>query len=169
LSFLAGAMTNHDNEEHQHEKERDEGPADPLAAVGRPENDEDIDEEKEIAEAAASPARDLDEAASLREQTEDIKRLRSYASVTSINSADAVARPSDAPAAKKWYRKLNPLRWGGIPPVPEVRTVCPEAKASFFNKLFFQWQASLMQVRPPGALPAASETPCDLTPAADGV
>ena len=137
-------MTERDYEKEQHDKERDEGPADPLAAVGRPENDEDIEAEKEIAEATANPAKDVDEVASLREQTEEIKRLRSYASVTSINSTDVVANAE--PPAKKWYQKINPLRWGAIPPVPEARAVCPESEAGFFNKLFFQWQASLMQV-----------------------
>jgi ATP-binding cassette, subfamily C (CFTR/MRP), member 1 len=137
-------MTNKDHEK-EYEKERDEGPADPMTAVGRPTNDDDSEEEKEmkeIAVATAEPDDSLDEIESIREQTEEIKKLKSYQSATSVGSV--TQNPDVKP--KKWYQKLNPLRWGGIPPVPEVRKVCPENEAGFFNKLFFQWQASLMQV-----------------------
>lgn len=131
--------------EKDYEKERDEGPADPLAKVGSPDNDEDIDEEKRIATASlAEPEKDLDEAASIREQQEEIERIKSYASAASALSVP----PSNRDATKKkkkWYNNLNPLRWGAIPPVPEVRTVCPETEAGFFSKLIFNWQGSLMR------------------------
>src|SRR3569833_4059294 len=127
--------------EKEYERERDET-ADPLAEAVRPEHDEDIDEEKEIA-AAAAQSDDMDEIESIREQTEEINRMKRYASVTSANSVPDDAEPQ---TRKKWYRNLNPLRWGAVPPVPEVRKVCPEAQAGFLCKLIFQWQASLMQV-----------------------
>ncbi|KAF3771283.1 hypothetical protein M406DRAFT_248309 [Cryphonectria parasitica EP155] len=46
---------------------------------------------------------------------------------------------------KTWSQRLNPLKWGAIPPVPEEREVSHEYQASFFSKLFFTWQGPLMR------------------------
>lgn len=53
-----------------------------------------------------------------------------------------------APGKKPWYKKVNPMRWGGIPPVPEARTASPEHNASFFSLVYFQWVAPIMKVSP---------------------
>jgi ATP-binding cassette subfamily C (CFTR/MRP) protein 1 len=77
-------------------------------------------------------------------------RTKSYATNTS-----AVTRTDshvDEPAKKaSWYRrlKLNPLRWGGIPPVPETRKVCREYNAPFLSLVYFQWVAPLMSASLP--------------------
>lgn len=77
-----------------------------------------------------------------------IDRTKSYATNTS-----AVTRTDshiDEPAQKpSWYRKLNPLRWGGIPPVPETRKVCREYNAPFLSLVYFQWVAPLMSASLP--------------------
>jgi ATP-binding cassette, subfamily C (CFTR/MRP), member 1 len=52
----------------------------------------------------------------------------------------------DEDVKKKWYRRLNPLRWGPMPPVPKERQVSRETNAGFWSKLTFQWMAPLMRV-----------------------
>ncbi|KAJ4249461.1 ATP-binding cassette transporter yor1 [Fusarium torreyae] len=48
------------------------------------------------------------------------------------------------PQKKSWRRKLNPLRWGSLPPVPEKPMQSREHDAGFFSKLTFQWMGPLM-------------------------
>ncbi|PQK14728.1 hypothetical protein BB8028_0005g02570 [Beauveria bassiana] len=45
---------------------------------------------------------------------------------------------------KTWKQKLNPLRWGAIPEIPQERIVSREYGASIFSKLFFNWMTPLM-------------------------
>lgn len=47
---------------------------------------------------------------------------------------------------KRWYKRLNPLRWEEPPPVPEERTVSKEYGAGFFSIISFQWMSPLMRV-----------------------
>lgn len=47
---------------------------------------------------------------------------------------------------KPWYKTLNPLRWGGIPPVPDERIISPEHNAGIFSRLTFGWVTPLMVV-----------------------
>ena len=47
---------------------------------------------------------------------------------------------------KKWYRNLNPLRWGRTPPVPTERSISREYGASIFSIITFQWMAPMMDV-----------------------
>ena len=80
-----------------------------------------------------------------KERSPEFHRMKSYATTTS-----AVTRTDshvDTPAAKKpWYKNLNPLRWGRIPPVPETRSVSREYTAPFLSLVYFQWMAPLMSV-----------------------
>ncbi|TPX13454.1 uncharacterized protein E0L32_006184 [Thyridium curvatum] len=130
----------------EHEKDRNPS-VDLLTDVQRPDHDEDIDAEKEIA--SAELERDVDpldkagagDDAESIEQREELARLRSYATNTSATTAATSRHP---PVQRKWYKTPNPLRWGRIPDVPEEKTVCPEYKAGFFNKLIFYWQGPLM-------------------------
>ena len=71
----------------------------------------------------------------------DLNRLRSIATATSVTSATATNR---LPEQKPWYKQPNPLRWGKTPPVPKEREVCPEHKAGFFSGLVFQWMGPMM-------------------------
>jgi len=75
------------------------------------------------------------------DRRDDINRLRSMATATSVTSTTATNR---LPEPKPWYKQPNPLRWGAIPPVPAEKEVCPEHTAGFFSLLVFQWIAPLM-------------------------
>ncbi|KAF2970803.1 hypothetical protein GQX73_g2838 [Xylaria multiplex] len=48
------------------------------------------------------------------------------------------------PQTKPWYRTPNPLRWGGIPPIPDKPIVSREYKAGFLSQLTFGWITPMM-------------------------
>lgn len=52
-------------------------------------------------------------------------------SATSITRTESHVESTNK--KKPWYKSLNPLRWGGIPPVPETRKVCREYNAPFLS------------------------------------
>lgn len=72
----------------------------------------------------------------------ELKATKSHATDTSVATTSANRQPESKP----WYKTPNPLRWGGVPPVPEERIVSREYKAGFFSQLTFQWMAPLMSV-----------------------
>lgn len=114
--------------------------SDPTADLS---GQESVEEEKEIAEHALEEGTGGDDGEPSEEvqREEELSRTKSCATQTSV--ATEAARP--AQEDKPWYKNMNPLRWGSIPPVPEKRLPSPEYSASFLSKLVFQWQASLMQ------------------------
>lgn len=69
---------------------------------------------------------------------------KSYATDTSAASRREIVpqKPTDRP----WYKKLNPLRWGAIPQIPDERMVSREGKAGFWSQLTFSWMTPLMTV-----------------------
>ncbi|GKT40843.1 multidrug resistance protein fer6 [Colletotrichum spaethianum] len=71
----------------------------------------------------------------------ELKATKSHATDTSVATTAATRRQ---PESKPWYKTPNPLKWGGIPPVPEEKIVSREYKAGFFSLLTFQWMAPLM-------------------------
>ncbi|KAI1776106.1 ATP-binding cassette transporter protein YOR1-like protein [Hypoxylon cercidicola] len=74
----------------------------------------------------------------------ELKHTRSYAT-----DASGIARTdsrASVPVTRTWYKTLNPLLWGSIPPVPKERQISREYGAGFFSKLTFQWMAPLMSV-----------------------
>jgi hypothetical protein len=130
--------------------ERDLAPADPTAESVDPTHDEPLDgdgDEKDFIEIATHGQGSSHTASEERPRGDDKRpafdRTKSYATTTS-----AVTRTDshvDDPAQKRsWFGKLNPLRWGGIPPVPETRKVCREYNAPFLSLVYFQWVAPLM-------------------------
>jgi len=62
--------------------------------------------------------------------------------VTTVTTT-ASSRPQE-PVKKSWYHKINPLRYGKVPPVPKERVVSREHTANFFSMLTFQWINPLM-------------------------
>ncbi|KAJ6184684.1 ABC transporter family protein [Penicillium mononematosum] len=48
------------------------------------------------------------------------------------------------PPVKPWYRTPNPLRWGGIPPIPDEPIVSPKSKVGFLSLLTFDWITPMM-------------------------
>ncbi|KAA8575269.1 hypothetical protein MFRU_002g01950 [Monilinia fructicola] len=76
------------------------------------------------------------------EKRPEMKQVQSYAT-----SNSAVTRTDShvyQPVKKAWYKKINPLRWGAVPPVPENRTPSKEYTASFLSLVYFQWMAPIM-------------------------
>ncbi|KAK3359696.1 P-loop containing nucleoside triphosphate hydrolase protein [Lasiosphaeria hispida] len=69
----------------------------------------------------------------------DLSLIESHATATSVATT-----PAWEAKQKPWYKQPNPMRWGGIKPVPGERQVSPEYKAGFFSALFFQWMAPMM-------------------------
>ncbi|KAJ6161271.1 ABC transporter integral membrane type 1, partial [Penicillium chermesinum] len=59
---------------------------------------------------------------------------------------DLQVRSLEPVKGREWSRRLNPLRWQSIPPVPEQRSVSKEYGAGFFSIISFQWMSSLMNV-----------------------
>ena len=78
------------------------------------------------------------------EKRPPIDRAISYATNASVPESHI-----EQTRKKAWYKYINPLRWGGIPPVPEKRVVSREYNAPFLSLVYFQWIAPLMQVREP--------------------
>lgn len=66
---------------------------------------------------------------------------KSYATDVSLASF-APAQRQQRP--KTWRDRVNPLRWGSIPAVPEEPIVSREYTAGFFSKLTFEWMTPLM-------------------------
>ncbi|KAF2200754.1 ABC multidrug transporter-like protein [Delitschia confertaspora ATCC 74209] len=76
----------------------------------------------------------------------NLSRLNSGTSGISTISEDLSDAKSSASAKKKWYKKVNPLRWGKKPPVPDSREVSPEWKAGFLSRVTFHWMGPIMTV-----------------------
>ncbi|KAJ5675972.1 hypothetical protein N7462_008869 [Penicillium macrosclerotiorum] len=78
----------------------------------------------------------------------DVEKLQAAESSGSASGDEAKAPEPDElrPAEKKWYRRLNPIRWQTPPPVPEERTPSREHGASFLSIISFQWMSPLMKV-----------------------
>ncbi|TQV91051.1 ABC metal ion transporter [Cordyceps javanica] len=68
--------------------------------------------------------------------------------VTQTNATDASVGTTATglpPQEKKtWKQKLNPLRWGGVPEIPQERIISREYGASIFSQVFFNWMTPLM-------------------------
>ncbi|KAL8326520.1 hypothetical protein RB597_003020 [Gaeumannomyces tritici] len=77
---------------------------------------------------------------------ESLNRTKSSATDASAytTASATVNRLREEWAARPWHRKLNPLRWGTIPPIPDERAECPEYRANFLSMLVFSWMAPLM-------------------------
>ncbi|KAL1902719.1 ATP-binding cassette transporter yor1 [Sporothrix stenoceras] len=146
------AASEYENEK-EHEREITEGP-DPISSsvAANKNEEEDVISEKDVAMGAMGSSypdeeSDLDDAEVGRAQEiqQEMSRVRSTATDASATSAATSAAAADPPPKKSFLQKLNPLRWGKVPDVPDVRTVCPEEKANFFSKLIFHWQGPLMR------------------------
>lgn len=131
------------------ENEVERTAADPSAAFQDPNSPEPVDvdgEEKDDIEVPHhSPLRhdDSRSVSNSNEKKPPIDRAISYATNASVPESHIEE------TKKAWYKQINPLRWGEIPPVPEKRVVSREYNASFLSLVYFQWIAPLMQVSEP--------------------
>ncbi|KAJ4300867.1 ATP-binding cassette transporter yor1 [Kalmusia sp. IMI 367209] len=94
----------------------------------------------------AKVEKDLEANADKRSTRGPLSRLQSATSGASEWSSEISDTKSSASARKKWYKNMNPLRWGEKPSVPETRLPSREYNAGFFSRLTFQWMAPLMTV-----------------------
>ncbi|PVI00243.1 hypothetical protein DM02DRAFT_527341 [Periconia macrospinosa] len=76
----------------------------------------------------------------------NLSRFQSSTSGVSSFSGELSSTRSSTVARKKWYKRVNPLKWGKKPPIPEKREVSAEYRAGFLSRLTFQWMAPLMVV-----------------------
>ena len=77
-------------------------------------------------------------------QVHDVQRTLTTSTSLSILTTNNDEPKSELHKNKPWYKKLNPLKWGGKPPVPKEREVSHEYTAGFFSQLVFQWMSPLM-------------------------
>ena len=63
-----------------------------------------------------------------------------------ISTGQAQLQSTAEEGKQPWYGRLNPLRWGKMPPIPRERTICPEYGASWLSKLTFEWMTPIMRV-----------------------
>lgn len=89
-------------------------------------------------------ADDADAEAAPKPQKLDLKQTKSYA--TSASGLSRTESNIIEAKPKPWHKKLNPLRWGAVAPVPKEKGASREYKAGFFSQLTFQWMAPLMHV-----------------------
>lgn len=83
-------------------------------------------------------------------ERERLEQQQSHATSTSLARTTSTA--TEVNKKKPWYKTLNPLRWGQIPPVPTKRTPSREATASWLSIVYFQWMAPIMSVCNQGTL-----------------
>lgn len=76
----------------------------------------------------------------------NLSRFQSAASGVSEYSDELSSSTKSAKSKKKWYKNVNPLKWGPKPPVPEIREVSREYHAGLFSRLTFQWMSPIMTV-----------------------
>lgn len=111
-------------------------PARPTAEK-RENDDAEASIEKEPVKTAAESA----------ERTSELDRTGTRATDASVTT-QATADAGQNQPPRKWYQKLNPLRWGGVSPVPDERRPSPEHTAGFLSLLTFTWMGALMTVSP---------------------
>ncbi len=125
------------------EKERDFGLVDPQAKGQQPT----ANNEPEFAPIKAGQSeKDIEKVLTANEINGSKVGLSHVQTSTSAWTENSDAESAAPSSVKKRKRKLNPLKWGPKPPVPEERTVCPEYGASIFARLTFQWMHPLMAV-----------------------
>ncbi|KAF3005742.1 hypothetical protein E8E13_006603 [Curvularia kusanoi] len=115
------------------EKEREVGLVDPQAAAEKPTEYEPIKTEPSARDPEADPKR-----------RQSLTRLESSTSALSDFSDSETTSTKSSVRKKKLYKRLNPLKWGGKPPIPKEREVCPEYKANALSRITFQWMQPLM-------------------------
>ncbi|KAK1247857.1 hypothetical protein MKX07_000745 [Trichoderma sp. CBMAI-0711] len=71
---------------------------------------------------------------------EALRATKSHATDASVATTAAVVQQPKL----RWYKRINPMRWGGIPEIPKERIVSREYQAGFFSRLTFYWMNPLM-------------------------
>jgi hypothetical protein len=125
-------------------------PSDTQAASLPPTNfekssDSDEDKIREFGEKDAERSEKIDEISEKDEsRIADLEEIKTGA--TEASAITPTTSVTQAQQKKPWHKKLNPLRWGSPPPVPEKPVQSREHDAGFLSKLTFQWMGPLMHV-----------------------
>ncbi|KAL5600181.1 ATP-binding cassette transporter yor1 [Fusarium odoratissimum] len=123
-------------------------PSDTQAASLSPTNfekssDSDEDKIREFGEKDAERSEKIDEISEKDEsRIADLEEIKTGA--TEASAITPTTSGTQAQQKKPWHKKLNPLRWGSPPPVPEKPVQSREHDAGFLSKLTFQWMGPLM-------------------------
>ncbi|KAK6080243.1 ABC transporter [Seiridium cupressi] len=117
-------------------------PADPLAEVNTTNNSEPATPDSPIDD-PEEEIRRKEEHQEKHLQREEFRRTQSHATDVSVLTRTTTGA-SAPPKSKPWYKQLDPLKWGKIPPVPKERGESKEYQAGFFSRLTFHWMAPLM-------------------------
>ncbi|TQN69244.1 Multidrug resistance protein fer6 [Colletotrichum shisoi] len=115
--------------------------SDPLAAAVEPITPRDPEDTTFVIDIDKADGNDGGSDSDEKSVRPELRSTKSNATDTSVATTAATRRQ---PQSKPWYKTPNPLKWGGIPPVPEERIVSREHRAGFFSLLTFQWMAPLM-------------------------
>lgn len=79
-------------------------------------------------------------------QRPGLKTIRTNTSGATTATHATTTTTTGEPGKKSWHKRLNPLRWGSPPSVPDRRMESREYHAGFFSLLTFQWMSPLMTV-----------------------
>ena len=99
-------------------------------------------ESASISDDSPDPEKPLDHP--IHDKESRLAAHRTTTTSTALSALSTEALSTAEPSKKSWYRRLDPLQWRKVPPVPTERTVCPEYGAGFFSMLTFQWMSSIM-------------------------
>jgi ATP-binding cassette, subfamily C (CFTR/MRP), member 1 len=121
-------------------------PADPLTEVNATNNSEPTSPVSSI-EDAEEEIRRKEESHEKRAEREEIKRTQSQVTDISVLTRTTTGASAPPPQSKPWYKQIDPLKWGKIPPIPAERGESREYRASWLSKLTFHWMAPLMNVK----------------------
>ncbi|MBE3049889.1 hypothetical protein IMZ48_46810 [Candidatus Bathyarchaeota archaeon] len=122
--------------EHTGEAKAPDPQPEPHLPTAKKHEDEDVGEniEKEPLKTAAESA------------VRDTELNRTTTTATDASATTQATAAASKKTPKKWYQRLNPLRWGATPSVPAERKPSPESTAGFFSLLSFSWMSALMTV-----------------------
>lgn len=137
------------------EKELDWQVQDQEAAAENPKQYEPIVSEPDE---TARVKKDLDANGDKNSARGPLSRLHSAQSGVSEWSSEASDTRSSVGIKKRWYKRMNPLKWGQKPPVPETRLPSREYSAGPLSRLTFQWMVCTL-------LSARAAAPADLNSA----
>lgn len=128
---------------HDERDGRTDGSSDDAADIARSLVDKEVDKIEQVRERRASSS-DNDNDNGEGPQRAHLTLTKSYATDTSAATGATGVLQDSEQQKRRWYSKMNPLRWGKVPPIPDEPVVSREGAAGFWSLLTFTWMAPLM-------------------------